>query len=64
MRSAFGLFGFTSRAITPAWGTTSERSSSSLGISVMVMLLKPVRLPAGRARLATSDRHLIVRDVF
>ncbi len=53
MRSAFGLFGFTSRAITPAWGTSSESSSSRLGISSTARMLTPVRLPPGRARLAT-----------
>ncbi len=52
-RSVPGLFGFTSRAITPAWGTSSESSSSRLGISSVAMMLTPVRLPPGRARLAT-----------
>ena len=47
------LFGFTSRAITPAWGTSSESSSSRLGISSPVREPTPVRLPPGRARLAT-----------
>jgi hypothetical protein len=54
MGSALGLFGFTSRAITLAWGTISESSSSRFGVSSSVMLLTPVRLPPGRARLATS----------
>ena len=53
MRSAVGLFGFTSRAITLAWGTSSDSSSSRLGVSSTVMMLTPVRLPPGRARLAT-----------
>ena len=53
MRSACGLFGFTSRAITPACGTSSDSSSSRLGISSAVSMLTPVRLPPGRARLAT-----------
>ncbi len=35
-RSAVGLFGFTSRAITLAWGTSSESSSSRLGVSSTV----------------------------
>src|SRR5262252_3873718 len=50
---AFALFGFTSSAITAAWGTSSESSSSRLGDSSVLRLLKPVRLPPGRARLAT-----------
>src|SRR5215472_11171088 len=54
MRPVFGwLFGFTSRAITLAWGTSSDSSSSRLGFSSAALLLKPVRLPPGRARLAT-----------
>ena len=53
MRWVFGLLGFTSRAITLACGTSSDSSSTSLGISSMVRMLKPVRLPPGRARLAT-----------
>ena len=36
-----------------AWGTSSHSSSSRLGISSPAMLLKPVRLPPGRARLKT-----------
>ena len=50
------LFGFTSRAITLAWGTSSDSSSSRLGISSTVRMLTPVRLPPGRARLATRPR--------
>src|SRR6516225_10549455 len=53
MPSAFGLFGLTSTAITPALGASSVSSSTSLGISSVVMLVKPVMLPPGRARLAT-----------
>ena len=36
-----------------AWGTSSDSSSSRLGISSTLKGLKPVRLPPGRARLAT-----------
>ena len=36
-----------------AWGTSSDSSSSRLGVSSAARLLKPVRLPPGRARLAT-----------
>ena len=53
-RSVLGLFGFTSRAITLAWGTSSDSSSSRLGISSTARMLTPVRLPPGRARLATK----------
>jgi hypothetical protein len=52
-RSAFALRGFTSRAITPAWGASSARSASRLGINSIAMMLTPVRLPPGRAKLAT-----------
>src|SRR5262249_51229512 len=55
IRSAIGLFGLTSRAITEAWGTSSETSSSRLGISSVDMRLTPVRLPPGRARLDQAD---------
>jgi hypothetical protein len=54
VRSALELFGFTSRAITPAWGTSSDSRSSRLGFSSGAMMLTPVRFPPGRARLATS----------
>src|SRR5215472_10020071 len=56
IRSVFALFGFTSTAITPAWGTSSEISSSRLGISSTLIRLTPVRLPPGRARLGTRPR--------
>src|ERR1700730_171245 len=49
--SANGLFGFTNRAITLAPGTSSESISTRLGDRSR--LLTPVRLPPGRARLAT-----------
>src|SRR6516162_6991573 len=49
----FGLFGLISRAISLACGTSSKSSSSRLGISSLMRMLKPVRLPPGRARLAT-----------
>jgi hypothetical protein len=39
--------------MTLAWGTSSDSSSSSLGISSVVTRLTPVRLPPGRAKLAT-----------
>ena len=48
------LFGFTSRAITLARGTSSDSSYRRLGISSIVDDADPVRLPPGRARLATS----------
>src|SRR5262249_15038693 len=50
---SIGFFALTSRAITAAWGTSSETSSSRLGISSVDMRLTPGRLPPGRARLAT-----------
>src|SRR5262249_9496849 len=46
-----GLVGFTSRAMTLACGTSSDSSSSRLGVSWLAMLLKPVTLPPGRTRL-------------
>jgi hypothetical protein len=52
-RSVVGWFGFTSRAITLAWGTNSDSSSTRLEFSWSAMLLKPVMLPPGRARLET-----------
>jgi hypothetical protein len=53
-RSAVALFGFISRAINPARGTSSDSSSSRLAVSSSAIKLTPVRLPPGRARLATS----------
>src|SRR6266481_7476546 len=53
-RSVSGSFGFASIAIARAWGTSSESSSTCLGNNSTFMLLTPVRLPPGRARLATS----------
>jgi hypothetical protein len=47
-------FGFISRAITPARGTSSDSSSSRLAVSSVAVVMTPVRLPPGRARLATS----------
>jgi hypothetical protein len=52
-RSLFGWFGFTSRAIIFACGTSSDSSSKRLEFSSVAMLLKPVRFPPGNARLAT-----------
>jgi len=51
--SAFVFFGFTSRAMTPACGTSSESSSRRFGVSSSASKLTPVRLPPGLARLAT-----------
>ena len=45
--------GFTSNAITWTWGTSSDSNWSRLGLSSRSKMLKPVRLPPGRARLAT-----------
>src|SRR5438128_2407518 len=56
--SVVGLFGFTSRTITLAWGTNSHSSSSRLGVSWLTMLPKPVTLPPGRARLATRPNPM------
>src|SRR4051794_2173068 len=56
MRSAFALVGFTISASTLAWGTSSDSSSSRFGISSTLRIPTPVRLPPGRARLATSPR--------
>ena len=41
-------------ANTLASGTSSDSSSSRLGVSSAIMTLTPVTLPPGRARLATS----------
>ena len=54
MGSASGLAGFTSKAISPAWGTSSESRSSRLDCSSLVKVVKPVRFPLGRERLATN----------
>jgi hypothetical protein len=43
----------TSRAITPAWGTSSESSSSRFRSSSLSKKLMPVTLPPGRLKLAT-----------
>jgi hypothetical protein len=48
--SVFGLFEFT---ITLACGTSSDSSLSRLGVNSSMRKLTPVRLPPGRARLAT-----------
>ena len=52
--SVIAWLGFTSMPIALACGTSSESRSSSLDIKSMMMLLKPVRLPSGRARLAKA----------
>src|SRR5437667_4689290 len=57
MLSANGLFGFTNRAITLAPGTSSESISTRLGDRSR--LLTPVRLPPGRARLATRPNPTV-----
>ena len=52
--SAFAaLAGLTSTAIRAAPGTSSRRSSSRFAANSAVRKLTPVRLPPGRARLAT-----------
>ena len=48
------MFGFTSRAITLACGTSSDSSSRRFGVNSSVSKLTPVRLPPGRAKLATK----------
>src|SRR5262249_33774577 len=53
-RAVWGWAGFTSKPSTLAWGTSSDSSSSRLGISSAVKKLTPVRLPPGRARLVIS----------
>ena len=47
------MLGFTNSPITAALGTSSEMSSSRLGIKAAVSMQTPVRLPPGRAKLAT-----------
>ena len=54
MRSVLALFGFTSSQMVLASGTSSESSSKRLAVSSGFIRLMPVRLPPGRARLATS----------
>src|SRR5262249_29091893 len=48
-----GFFGFTSKPITVALGTSSCSNSSRLGASVLYRKLVPVTLPPGRLRLDT-----------
>jgi hypothetical protein len=40
--------------MTVAWGTSSESSSNRFDIRSVVISLMPVRLPPGRAKLATK----------
>ena len=54
MNQSATLSGFTRNANTLAWGTSSQSSSRRLGVSSVVMLLKPVRLPPGRGE--TGDQ--------
>src|SRR5262249_36512766 len=49
-----GLFGFSRKPIVGVLGTNSCKSASPLAPSSPVNTLKPVRLPPGRLRLATS----------
>src|SRR5262249_38089560 len=49
-----GLFGFSRKPIVAVPGTNSCNSASTLAPSSPVNALKPVRLPPGRLRLATS----------
>src|SRR6478752_6244481 len=60
-RSALGLFGFTSRAITPARGTSSDSSSSRLAVTSVARTLTPVRLPP--LRPAVFDRQILSLDI-
>ena len=57
-RSAFALCGFTSKAITPAWGTSSARSSSRLGINSIAKMLTP-EVAAGPGE--TGDQAVLNR---
>ncbi len=52
--SALGLAGFPSTPTVSACGTNSCRSSSRLALKVCEYIVKPVRLPPGRARLVAS----------
>src|SRR4051812_30983870 len=52
--SAFGLLGFTSKAIDVAPGISSRNSPSRLAISEDDNMVTPVTLPPGRRRLATK----------
>ncbi len=51
--SAFGPVGLTSTATRLAAGTSSRKISSRLAVISPLNRLSPVRLPPGRARLAT-----------
>ena len=53
VESASALAGLTSTAIRAAAGISSRRSSSRLAANSAPKKLTPVRLPLGRARLAT-----------
>ena len=53
-RAALALFGFTSRAMVLAPGTTSCKSPSCFAASPLFMAPTPVMLPPGRLRLATT----------
>src|SRR5262249_21903323 len=52
--SNVGLFGFSRKPIVAVPGTNSCNSASPLAPSSLLRMLKPVRLPPGRLRLATS----------
>jgi hypothetical protein len=51
-----GVFGFTSRAIVAALGTSSRNSSNRFGPNAPAKKLTPVMLSSGRLRLLTSPR--------
>ena len=58
LRSVSGWFGLTSRAITPAWGTNSDTSSSRLGIQLVVNAADTCQI-AARPR-ETGDRPSLI----
>src|SRR5262245_34224679 len=51
-----GVFGFTSKAIVAALGTSSRNSSKRFGPNAPAKKVTPVMLPSGRLRLLTSPR--------
>jgi hypothetical protein len=53
LRFVFGLFWFTSSAITLAWGPSRTAAPTRFGFILTLRTLRPVRLPPDRAKLAT-----------
>src|SRR5262245_39149570 len=51
-----GVFGFTSKAIVAALGTSSRNSSKRFGPNAPAKKVTPVMLFSGRLRLLTSPR--------